>query len=155
MEKRSGFITFVVSLIPGAGYMYFGMLKKGLETMVLFFLIPTILSYVGISFIIPVFFIPFWLYTFFNTYQLAHKFDRGEILKDESIFTNSNIGFGLGKDNDNGFFKIIAWALIIVGILAIINKIFVDFQILYVLRSYIAPVLFIIIGLYLLLRRKK
>ncbi|WP_242949525.1 hypothetical protein [Clostridium pasteurianum] len=95
------------------------------------------------------------MYTFFNTYQLAHKFDRGEILKDESIFTNSNIGFGLGKDNDNGFFKIIAWALIIVGILAIINKIFVNFQILYVLRSYIAPVLFIIIGLYLLLRRKK
>lgn len=152
MERRSGFITFVVSLIPGAGYMYFGMLKKGLETMVLFFLIPTILSYVGISFVIPVFFIPFWLYTFFNTYQLAHKFDRGEILQDESIFTNN---IGLGKDRENGFFKIIAWALIIVGILAIVNKIFVDFQILYVIRSYIAPVLFIIVGLYLLLRGKK
>lgn len=155
MERRSGFITFIVSLIPGAGYMYFGMLKKGLETMVLFFLIPTILSYVGISFIIPVFFIPFWLYTFFNTHQLARKVDRGEVLQDESIFANNDLGFGLGKDNNNGFFKIIAWALIIIGILAIINKIFVDFQILYVLRSYIAPVLFIIIGLYLLLKGRK
>ena len=155
MERRSGFVTFLVSLIPGAGYMYFGMLKKGLETMVLFFLIPTILRYVGMNFIVPVFCIPFWLYTFFNTYHIAHKVDRGEILEDQSWFEKG--GFGFDSDNiiNNNSFKIIAWCLIIIGGLAIVNKIFAEFQPLYVIRSYLVPIGFVIIGLYLLLRDKK
>lgn len=154
MERRSRFITFLASLIPGAGYMYFGMLKKGLETMILFFLIPTILRYVGMEFIVPVFCVPFWLYTFFNTYHIAHKVDRGEVLQDESWFAKG--GFGFGSDNiiNNNSFKIIAWCLIIIGALAIVNKIFAEFHLLYVIRSYLVPIGFVIIGLYLLLRDK-
>lgn len=154
MERRSGFITFLVSLVPGAGYMYFGLLKKGLEAMVLFFLIPTILRYVGMNFITPVFCVPFWLYTFFNTYHIAHKVDRGEVLEDESWFAKDSFGFSSGNVINNNFFKIVAWGLIIIGILAIANRIFVQFQVLYIVRSYIVPVVFVIVGLYLLLRDK-
>lgn len=157
MQKRSGFITFLVSLIPGAGYMYFGMLKKGLETMVLFFLVPTILRYVGMNFIVPVFCVPFWLYTFFNTYHIAHKVDRGEVLQDESWFAKEGFDFGSNNMINNDSFKIIAWCLILIGVLAILNRVFVQFSqfhLLYVIRSYFVPIAFVIIGLYLLLRDK-
>ncbi|MDF2502991.1 hypothetical protein [Clostridium sp.] len=155
MERRSRFITFLVSLVPGAGYMYLGMLKKGFETLLLFILVPMILSYVNMSDIAAAFCIPFWLYTFFNTYHIARKVDSGEILQDESWFAKG--GFGLGANNimNNNSFKIIAWFLIIVGVLAIANKIFMEFPIFDVVRSYFVPVIFIIIGLYLLLRDKK
>lgn len=155
MERRSGFITFLTALVPGAGYMYLGLLKKGLETMVLFFVVPAVFNYIEIGgFIVPVFCIPFWLYTFFNTYQIAHKIDRGEVLEDESIFTKGNFDFSSGNVMNNNFFRIIAWALIIIGILAIANKIFIQFEVLNIVKSYIVPVVFVIVGLYLLLRDK-
>ncbi len=64
MEKRSGFVTFLVALLPGAGYMYFGMLRFGAETMILYFMVPKLFHYIGFGVISYIFSIPFWLYTF-------------------------------------------------------------------------------------------
>lgn len=155
MEKRSRFITFLTAIIPGAGYMYFGMLKKGFETLLLFMLVPMLLGYAYMGDIAAAFCIPFWLYTFFNTHHIAHKVDRGEILQDESWFEKCGFGSDSGNSMNNNSFKVIAWFLIIVGILAIVNKIFMEFPIFSIIRSYLVPIIFIIIGLYLLLRDRK
>lgn len=36
MSKKSGFLRFIFSLIPGAGEMYMGFMKQGVTLMVLF-----------------------------------------------------------------------------------------------------------------------
>lgn len=37
MQHTNRFLLFVTSLIPGAGHMYLGLMKRGLHLMVLFF----------------------------------------------------------------------------------------------------------------------
>ncbi len=37
MQHTNRFLLFVASLIPGAGHMYLGLMKRGLHLMVLFF----------------------------------------------------------------------------------------------------------------------
>ncbi|MDD3225026.1 MAG: hypothetical protein PHX70_10085 [Clostridium sp.] len=151
MQKRNSFITFLASLIPGAGYMYFGMLKKGAETMVLFFLFVELGHYM----FFPMFIItcPLWFYTFFDTYRIAHKVDRGEVVSDESI---SNIDFFKGLNLNNSYWSIIAAILIIIGVLSICNNLVPSFYIVVdAIRSYFVPGIFIILGIYILYRSRK
>lgn len=156
MERRSGFVTFLVSLFPGVGYMYFGMLRKGIETLSIFLLVPFILRAIWLDALVGVFCVPFWLYTFFDTYNIARKFDRGEIINDESWFSKNgdSIKFNLDNVNHNAW-KIGAWALIILGILSITGKIFDYFNIFYIVRSYFIPILFVLVGIYILVASNK
>ncbi|SMC24393.1 hypothetical protein SAMN02745134_02145 [Clostridium acidisoli DSM 12555] len=151
MDRRSEFVTFLASLLPGAGYMYFGMIRFGIETMLLFFIVPKILHLVGLGFIAYIFSIPFWLYTFFDTYRVAHKFDRGEIIEDKSWFSNNSLGeINISNKGWTSF----AWVLIVIGVIAILNKIFASYDIFYSVRLYIVPAIFILIGIYLLFKGK-
>lgn len=153
MEKRSSFVTFLVSLFPGAGYMYFGMLRKGLETIILFLLVPVILRAIWLDALVGIFCVPVWLYTFFDTYHIAHKVDRGEVINDESWFVKNGESIKINVDGlDNGIWKIAAWALIILGVLSIANKIFNYFSIFYIIRSYFIPIIFVLLGVYILFR---
>lgn len=156
MERRSRFVTFLVALFPGVGYMYFGMLKKGIETITIFLLVPFILKAIWLDALVNVFCIPFWLYTFFDTYNIAHKVDQGEVINDESWFAKSgdSIKFNFGNV-DYSVWKIAAWALIILGVLSIVNKVFDYFNIFYIVKLYFIPVVFVLIGVYILIRSKK
>jgi len=151
MERRSEFITVLASLIPGVGYMYFGMFRFGIESMLLFFMVPKVLHYIGLGFISYIFSIPFWFYTFFDTYKLAHKFDRGEIIMDKSWFSNNN--FGVIGISNRGWISF-ACILIIIGILALINTLFATYDIFYPIKKYMVPAMFILIGIYLLIKGK-
>lgn len=151
MQKRSSFITFLTSLIPGAGYMYFGMLKKGIETMVLFFLFVELGHYI----FFPMFIItcPMWFYTFFDTYRVAHKLDRGEEVYDESI---GNIDIFKGINFDKTYWNIIAAILIVIGIISICNNMVPDFYfVTNAIKSYFVPAVFIILGIYILYKSRK
>ncbi|MDP4146079.1 MAG: hypothetical protein Q8936_16575 [Bacillota bacterium] len=157
MEKRSGFLTFLTALIPGVGYMYFGLLRKGIETLLLFLLIPTLFDAIGLGFLSYVVAVPIWFYSFFDTYHIAHKVDRGEKLQDGSIFNKeafSGEAFTFGEDIKNRNWIFVAWALIIIGILAILNKMFMYIGIFSIARQYFVPVIFIVLGVYLLTRKK-
>lgn len=151
MEKKSGVVTFLVALLPGAGYMYFGMLRYGIESMVLFFVVPQVFDYIGLGFISYIFSIPFWLYTFFDTYKISGKYNRGEIIHDKSLFSKNEVK---NINISNGGWIAFAWLLIIIGILALVNKIFVAFDIFYTIKQYFLPGFFILIGIYLLVRGK-
>ncbi len=69
ISKKNNFFTFIFSLIPGAGQMYMGFMKRGLSLMSVFFLIifSTIWQNIG-----PLFFIALiaWFYSFFDTHNL-------------------------------------------------------------------------------------
>ncbi len=67
-EKRldkSKFLTFIFSLVPGAGHMYLGYLKTGIIIMATFILLSYIVGLTGIS-LFSIFLPVIWAYSFFE-----------------------------------------------------------------------------------------
>ncbi|MDD3693224.1 MAG: hypothetical protein PHX02_04890 [Oscillospiraceae bacterium] len=65
-RTKSKFLTFIFSLIPGAGQMYQGLMKRGLSIMILFIGIIAVSIFTYISALIIV--LPaVWFYSFFDT----------------------------------------------------------------------------------------
>lgn len=166
MENRNGrssFLTFLTALIPGAGYMYLGLVKKGIQVLVLFLLIEPIFSILGIGFLTFIVRLPFWFYTFFDTFAVANKLDRGEPVQDMDFIFNKYMKDGsqaaidrekLGKN----FSVIVAIALIAVGVIAILHNYSQVNPLFGMIRSFIStyfiPVLFVLGGIYLLFKNK-
>lgn len=165
MQNRSRFLTFLSALIPGVGYMYLGLIKKGIQTMVIFFLVEPLFSFIGLDGLTSVITIPLWFYLFFDTFNIASKLDRGENVPDTDFIFNENKNI-YNSDYSNDTIKnigakrglILGWALVIIGILAIINKIFPDNEIYNFIEqsigTYFVPVIFVFVGVYLLVKKK-
>lgn len=109
----SRFWAFVFSLLPGAGYMYLGLMRRGLETLVLFFGSMFVAAFSHFDelmvFVLPVLF----FYTIFDTQQLATKIKEGYPVGDHPLFTWDKLG-----DRNT----ILAYVLIGVGALALLNN---------------------------------
>lgn len=168
MERRNSFLTFLASLIPGVGYMYLGLIRKGAEALLIFMLIPPILRFIGLGFLSYLFTFPLWFYTFFDTFNIAKRMDRGEYVPDsEFIFKRSNESINSDINNfgnkmysklDKNGWKVVAWALIILGSMALLNRAFAGNNVYYLFKSYVntyfLPVLLILGGVYMLTRNK-
>jgi hypothetical protein len=77
IKKKNKFLTFVFSLLPGAGHMYLGFMKMGLSLMSAFFFIIFLSSWLNIGplqFVLPI----LWFYSFFDclnkTYSTEEEF---------------------------------------------------------------------------------
>lgn len=63
--KKNKFLTFIFSLLPGAGHMYLGLTKKGVLFMTSFFgiiFLSTTLYFSQLTLILPI----IWFYSFFD-----------------------------------------------------------------------------------------
>lgn len=153
MEKRNNFVTVLCALIPGAGYMYLGLMKKGIQLLVLFLVINPILSMAGLWFLKNLVLVPFWLYTFFDTLSLSEKLNRGESVKDWDYIFERN---GSNELSGTKPMMILAGVLILIGVLALFNQIFKDFPLLNLIKNFVAsyfvPVCLILAGVYLILK---
>ena len=83
-KKKSGFLTFCFSFLPGAGEMYLGFMKMGASLMGMFF------ALIGVAYALnlPVLFfgiIVEWFYSFFHVHNLAGLTDE-EFLSIEDGF---------------------------------------------------------------------
>lgn len=169
MRRRNEFLTFVTACIPGVGYMYNGLKIKGVQILVLWLLISPVLNIVGLDFMETVIKLPFWLYTFFDTYNLAHKIDRGETFTDSEFVFKKYMDFNNYSENGgsktvfNGKVKkegwlFLGWGLVILGALGLINRLFINFDFYRLIRStinqYFIPAVFIFLGAFLLFRKK-
>ena len=148
--KQNSFLRFIFALIPGAGLMYMGLTRMGAEMLVIFLtagMLTDMINFPG--FIIMV---PLWFYSFFKTFEYSRRIEHGEYVQDKSIlFGEGNVMSSMG--NNSGV-KIFAIILIIFGSLSLINRIFEQLHIYSLVRGYMAPLIFIAIGLYILFRRK-
>ena len=73
--KRSKFLTFLFSLIPGAGHMFMGFMKIGISLMAAFTLVIFVGSWLDISplmFILPL----IWFYSFFDCLNKRYSSDE-------------------------------------------------------------------------------
>ena len=164
MQKRSGFLTFLTALIPGVGYMYLGLVKKGIQVLLIYLLIGPLFKLLGINFLTGIVRIPIWFYTFFDTFSVARMLDMEQPVHDTDFIFSKYVKNGeypvvdrnkIGKN----FTLIIALALILLGTFAILNNIFEGYTIYQLIRSYISslfiPVLLVLGGIYLLFRNRK
>lgn len=81
--RRSKTLAMLLSAFPGAGQMYLGMQKRGLQMMVLFigsFYIIDVLRLSLFLFIVPV----IWFYSFFDGLQATSRYDLG-LLEDRPL----------------------------------------------------------------------
>jgi hypothetical protein len=166
MQKRSSFLTFIASLVPGLGYMYLGLAKKGIQAMVIFFLIEPILRFIGLGGLSSIILIPLWFYLLFDTFNIAHRIDKGEFVSDSDFIFSKYHHLNNKEDFNGDTVKdmrdkgglIVGWALVVMGILSIINKLFPDNAIYYFIKqsigTYFVPVLFVFVGVYLLVKKK-
>lgn len=68
-RQRKGFLTWIASLIPGAGELYMGFEKQGVSLMLLFWGSVALISMLGIEW--PIFLLPvIWFYSFFHVHNL-------------------------------------------------------------------------------------
>lgn len=114
-NKKNGFFTFIFSLLPGAGEMYFGLFKQGTLIMSLFFGVIAfcaITQMAEFAFLIPI----IWCFGFFHVHQIKNlseeEFNK---IKDEKDFIKNieNI-FPNGMDKIK---KIAGYVIVLVGII--------------------------------------
>lgn len=121
-RKKSGFLTFICSLLPGAGEMYMGFMKMGVSLMGAFFLIIALASWLEIG---PLVFAAFiaWFYSFFHVHNLASMPDEEfYALEDDYLFHFANVG-NQGEEAQKKK-KIIAAILILIGVILLWKSIF-------------------------------
>jgi len=166
MNNRNSFLTFVTACIPGVGYMYHGLIKKGVQVLFLYMLIGPILYFIGLGFLSHLIKICIWFYTFFDTFAVSNKIKRGEYVPDSEFifknYVNTENSYSVTptwneRINRQGW-VILGSFLIILGILSILNQVFIDSDIYKYIRSYASqyfiPIIFIVIGVLILFRKK-
>ena len=117
MSKKSGFLRFIFSLIPGAGEMYMGFMKQGVTLMVLFWgtiFFGGCLNVPLIMFPLPV----IWAYSFFHVHNLAGLSDEEFYAQEDSLLFDWNL---FGQIEPKKGRKILAWVLIFIGVSVLWN----------------------------------
>lgn len=165
--RKSRFLIFICSLLPGAGEMYLGMMKTGVVTMSAFFgiiLIASLLHFEYILLALPV----LWFYSFFYVHNNKNFAPEWLKQKDDRLFSGVN---GLFEGRFKAVFekrhKIIGVALIALGCYALFDN-FVSpyiyelqktvpalFTLLHNLPTLIVSIAIIILGIYLLRGKKE
>lgn len=167
IKKKKGFFTFIFSFIPGAGEMYMGFFKNGGSIMSITLLIIMLSSYLNLGplmAILPV----LWFYSFFHVHNLSS-------MPDEEFYAlEDRYAFHL---NDTELQRIIhsgkahtifAITIIVIGISSlwtnfsnVLYEIFPEryYQILhgffYNVPQFLISIAFIVLGIYLIKRKKK
>jgi len=140
---KSRFWAFMLSLVPGGGYFYLGLMKRGLQTMVVFFGAIFISAMTHIeplaAFVVPI----MVFYSIFDTQQLLSRMNEGQAVEDKELFD-------WGRwENKRG---LIGGALILLGLLALLENLMPFYINLYAVQRFIPSLVIIGIGAYILYR---
>ena len=113
--KKSAFLTFCFSLIPGAGQMYQNYMKRGLSIMCIAGVLLILAAMLGtVIFVIP--FLVILAYSFFDTYNIRNSIGTEEQIEDDYIL--DGIDFDKVKGN-----KLIGIGIILIGAYLLLNNV--------------------------------
>ena len=133
-RKKNRFLTFLCSLVPGAGEMYMGFMKMGLSLLIIFMVTIVLAVFTDLGELILVA-IVVWIYSFFHANNLAGMPDKDfQELEDKYIPASLE-----EQPLSRNLQKLIAGLLIFSGII-LLGESFIrmlpDF-----LREYLSPIL--------------
>ncbi|MCM3736554.1 hypothetical protein M3215_12140 [Bacillus cytotoxicus] len=103
--KKSKTFASILAMFPGAGHMYLGLQRRGLQLMAAFLLAIYLLDLLRLSaflFLVPI----IWFYSFFDTLQQTAKYGK-EDLQDTPIidyFINHQKWLGIGLIGLGGYY---------------------------------------------------
>ncbi len=147
LRGKGSFLAFILSLIPGVGYLYLGLMRRGLQTMVVFY--GTIFLAAALNFeeitalVLPV----ILFYTIFDTLQLLKQINDGQQVEDKLLFETGSLEARKG---------VIGGGLIVIGAIALLNNLLPHFFAYHYYLSRVVPaVLIIALGVYILVRNGK
>lgn len=122
-DRKSKMVATLLAVFPGAGHMYLGLQRRGLQFMAAFLFSIYIMDVMQLSlflFVIPI----VWFYNFFDALQLASKHGLEE-LKDQPLlttFVNQRKWLGAG--------------LLVIGAYYLLDRIFIP-----VFHRFFSPIL--------------
>jgi len=157
--KKSWLLAILLSLVPGTGHMYLGLVKKGTTIMSLLFSLVFLIILISESsawlagYLIPSLSFLFLSYSIFDCISLTGRINSGEDPENEGIYE-----LGLLKEliiRRKGLFSLVLIIAGCIGIVNIFSKVIgeVIFSILGVhfsIAAFLIPLLLIILGFYLL-----
>ena len=128
-------ISMILSIIPGVGHMYLGMLVQGIQLMSIFLLCFYLNSLLQDS--VFMYFVPIvWFYSLFDVYK---KVSSDGAYEDNDVIFISWIR--KGSSGQQFKYKVVGIILLLVGIAAVVNRIIADiisnFNSFYWLSKYI------------------
>lgn len=131
--KKSSFLTFCFSFIPGAGQMYQEYSKRGLSIMTIF------IAFIAIEILvdIPIFALPLpiiYAFSFFDTFNLRNKIGTDRQVEDDYIWNNKEIKSTISNIKISKKNKVVGIILIILGVYILFNNVFVNIASVYGIR---------------------
>lgn len=154
------FLFFCISLIPGAAHMHMGLFRRGLQLMIITFGGASLISFIGLDFLIPLVLIPAWFFSFFESYHLRRQLEKGEVISDQDLFDRQLFDYTPLLKNR----RLIGFSIIFVGIFSLLhelerysflNRLFGNWNYYYVIRGTLIPLCLILGGIYLIAKAKQ
>ena len=131
IRKKSSFLTFCFSLLPGAGQMYMGFMKRGISLMTAFFLLIFLSTWLNLGplmLAVPV----IWFFGFFDTHNLRSMPDDEFYALEDKYILIPEFAKEKARTFQDKYRKILAIVLIFVGSSILWNN-------LYDILNYILP----------------
>lgn len=127
-QTKNKFWTVFWSLIPGAGQMYHGLMKRGVSLMLLFAGVIAVaaLTYLApLTILLPV----IWFYSFFDTInRINMPLQELRLQPDEYMFLSGDTRLQFGRDAVCRFVKkrhlLLGWALVILSLWLCLKMLF-------------------------------
>jgi len=160
-HKRSfseKFLFFCFSLIPGAAHMNMGLFRRGLQLMIIVFGGVSLISFIGLDFLIPLVLIPAWFFSFFESYHLRRQQEKGQAISDDDLFDRQLFDYTPLLKNS----RLIGSTIVVVGVFSLMqqlerysffNRIFGDWT--FLIRNSLIPLCLILGGIYLIAKAKQ
>lgn len=142
-KHRSKLLVLLISLLPGGGYMYLGLMNRGLQTMVIFFGTIFIAAMTNIGEITALVLPVTMFYSIFDTLQLARQMNEGVLIEDKPIIDT-------GKHTN--WHNLLGCALLGIGLLALANNFLPYLFDYWFMHKLFSPLLIIAAGIFILYR---
>jgi hypothetical protein len=147
--KRGAFAVLILSLLPGGGYMYLGLMNRGLQAMIIFFgtiFFASVANFGALGgLVVPI----LMFYSIFDSLQLAAQMNEGLFIEDKPYVD-------IGNPN---WQNILGYILIGLGILSLFYTSVGILAVFYTIQPYtfiverlVPPLIIIAIGAYILYR---
>ena len=154
------FLFFCFSLVPGAAHMHMGLFRRGLQLMIITFGGASLISFIGLDFLIPLVLIPAWFFSFFESYHLRRQLGKGQVISDEDLFDRQLFDYTPLLKNR----RLIGSTIIVFGFFSlsrvienysVLDRLFGSWHYYYLLKSSIIPLCLILGGIYLIAKAKQ
>lgn len=147
--QNKKFWAFFFSLIPGAGHMYIGLQRKGVQLMVSFFLLITLCGWIDLP-LIAIFIPVLWFYSIFDVRKILNS----GIIPEDTL--NFNIPLNI---NGN---KTFAYILIFIGAMSLLRNVilpitgvYISWEVTHYFKTIVCSLIFIGVGIKLLMGKKR